>query len=80
LSLLGLAVVASIVTFAGEAVGIAIAFHVSPLLVLGTIFDFDAGIRPGWHVLGAGLVVVVIDAVVGRWKARTARTRAVAAG
>jgi sulfoxide reductase heme-binding subunit YedZ len=74
-----LTVVVSIITFIGEAVGIAIAFHVSPLLVLGMIFDFGVGIRPGWQVLGAGLAVVVIDAVMGRWKARSVRTRAVAA-
>jgi sulfoxide reductase heme-binding subunit YedZ len=78
-SLLMLTVVVSIITFIGEAVGIAIAFHVSPLLVLGMIFDFGVGIRPGWQVLGAGLAVVVIDAVMGRWKARSVRTRAVAA-
>ena len=42
-------------------------------------FDFDAGIRPGWQVLAAGLAVVVIDAVMGRWKRRPARTPAVAA-
>jgi sulfoxide reductase heme-binding subunit YedZ len=79
LSLIGLAVAVSVVTFIGEAVGLAIAFHVSPLLILGTIFDFDAGIRPGWQVLAAGLAVVVIDAVMGRWKRRPARTPAVAA-
>ena len=79
LSLLILAVAVSTVTFLGEAIGIAIAFHVSPLLVLGMIFDFSVGIRPGWQVLGAGLVVVVIDAAMGRWKARAVRTRAVAA-
>jgi len=78
-SLLALAIVVSILTFIGEAVGIAIAFHVSPLVVLNTIFDFDAGIRPGWQVLAAGLVVVVVDAVMARWKGRTLRTRAVAA-
>ena len=78
-SLLALAIAVSILTFIGEAVGIAIAFHVSPLVVLGTIFDFDAGIRPGWQVLAAGLVVVVVDAVMARWKGRTLRTRAVAA-
>lgn len=78
-SLLMLAIAVSVVTFAGEAVGIAIAFHVSPLLVLTMIFDFDAGIRPGWQVLAAGLLVVVVDAVLGRWKARAVRTRAVAA-
>ena len=79
LSLLILAVAVSTVTFLGEAIGIAIAFHVSPLLVLGMIFDFSVGIRPGWQVLGAGLVVVVIDAAMGRWKARSVRPRAVAA-
>ena len=78
-SLLALAITVSILTFIGEAVGIAIAFHVSPLIVLNTIFDFDAGIRPGWQVLAAGLVVVVVDAVMARWKGRTLRTRAVAA-
>ncbi len=78
-SLSALAITVSIVTFLGEAVGIAIAFHVSPLLVLGMIFDFDIGIRPGWLVLAAGLAVVVIDAAMGRWKVRTVRTRAVAA-
>ena len=63
----------------GEAIGIAITFHVSPMRVLGTIFDFDAGIRPGWQVLAAGLAVVAVDAVMARWKNRAARTRAVAA-
>ncbi len=78
-SLSALAITVSIVTVLGEAVGIAIAFHVSPLLVLGMIFDFDIGIRPGWLVLAAGLAVVVIDAAMGRWKTRTVRTRALAA-
>ncbi len=49
LSLLALSLVVSLLTFAGEAVGIGIAYHVSPLRVLDTIFDFGAGIRPaGW--------------------------------
>jgi len=78
-SLLTLAVVVSIVTFAGEAIGIAIAFHVSPMRVLNTVFDFDAGTRPGWQILAAGLAVVAVDAVMAWWKNRTARTRAVAA-
>jgi methionine sulfoxide reductase heme-binding subunit len=77
--LLTLSVVVSVVTFAGEAIGIAIAFHVSPMRVLNTIFDFDAGTRPGWQILAAGLAVVAVNAVVARWKNRTARTRAVAA-
>jgi len=80
LSLLGLAVGVSVVTFLAEAIGIAIAFHVSPTLVLGTVFDFGAGIRPGWQVLGAGLAVVVADAVRARWKTRAARPRAATAG
>jgi sulfoxide reductase heme-binding subunit YedZ len=78
-SLLTLAIVLSVVAFAGEAIGIAIAFHVSPMRVLNTIFDFDVGIRPGWQILAAGLAVVAIDAVMTRWKNRTARTRTVAA-
>jgi sulfoxide reductase heme-binding subunit YedZ len=79
MSLLLLAIAVSAITFVGEAVGIAIAFHVSPLLVLTMIFDFDAGIRPGWQVLAAGFLVVAIDAVLARWKTRAVRPRAVAA-
>ncbi len=74
-----LAIAVSVATFLGEAIGIAIAFHVSPLRVLGTIFDFDAGIRPGWQVLAAGLAVTAVDAVMSRWKTPPARTPAVAA-
>ena len=73
LSLLALAIVVSILTFAGEAIGIGIAFHVSPLRVLDTIFDCGAGIRPGWQVLGAGLCVVVLDFVRARWNRSAAR-------
>lgn len=73
LSLLALSVAVSIATFAGEAIGIAIAFGVSPLRVLGVAFDFGAGIRPGWQVLAAGLAVVAIDAVRARWNSRNAR-------
>src|SRR5512142_85687 len=50
ISLLMLAIAVAAITFVGESFGIAIAFHVSPLFVLGMIFDFDAGIRPGWQV------------------------------
>src|SRR6185437_1798740 len=74
LTLLALSLGVSIITFIGEAVGIGIAFHVSPLRVLNAAFDFDAGIRPGWQVLGAGLVVVSVDFVRARWNSRTART------
>jgi sulfoxide reductase heme-binding subunit YedZ len=66
LSLLALTVVVSLLTFAGEAIGIGIAFHVSPLRVLDSVFDFDAGIRPGWQVLAAGFCVVVVDLIRSR--------------
>jgi sulfoxide reductase heme-binding subunit YedZ len=72
-SLLALSVVVSVLTFAGEAIGIGIAFHVSPLRVLDTIFDFGAGIRPGWLVLAAGLGVVALDFVRARWNGRSVR-------
>jgi len=75
LNLLALTVVASMLTFAGEAVGIGIAFHVSPLRVLDTVFDFDIGIRPGWEVLAAGLAVVLVDVVRARTRGRKARQR-----
>jgi methionine sulfoxide reductase heme-binding subunit len=73
LSLLALSVVVALLTFAGEAISIGIAFNVSPLRVLDTAFDFDAGIRPGWQVLAAGLAVVLIDAVRARWNSRKLR-------
>jgi sulfoxide reductase heme-binding subunit YedZ len=63
LSLLALSIVVSILTFLGEAFGIAIAFHVSPMRVLNLIFDFGAGIRPGWQVLAVGLVVTAVSLV-----------------
>ena len=79
LMLLVLGVAVSVLTFIGEAVGIGIAFHVSPLRVLDAAFDFDAGIRPGWQVLGASLIVVAIDFVRARWPGRTSRARPQAA-
>ena len=79
LSLLALSFTVSLLTFAGEAIGIGIAFHVSPLRVLDAAFNFNAGIRPGWEVLAAGLAVVVLDFVRGRWGKRATRVRAVAA-
>ena len=78
-SLFGLAVAVSALVFIGEAIGIGIAFHVSPLRVLSVAFDFNAGVRPGWQVLAAGLAVVVLDVVRARWNSRSARTRTVAA-
>lgn len=79
LSLLALSVVIAALTFAGEAIGIAIEFGVSPARVLSTAFDFEAGIRPGWQVLAAGLAVVALDFVRARWNSRAARPRPVAA-
>jgi sulfoxide reductase heme-binding subunit YedZ len=79
LSLFALTIAASVMTFIGEAIGIGFAFHVSPLRVFQVAFDLDAGIRPGWEVLAAGLAVVALDFARARWKGRAARTRAVAA-
>jgi sulfoxide reductase heme-binding subunit YedZ len=78
-ALLVLATAVSLLTFVGEAVGIGIAFHVSPMRVLSVEFDFSAGIRPGWEVLAAGLAVVVVDFVAGRLSNRAPRPRPVAA-
>lgn len=75
LSLLALAIAVSILTFLGEAAGIAIAFHVSPMRVLDTIFDFEIGIRPGWQVLAAGVAVVPVDVIRHRQDARLRQAR-----
>lgn len=76
LSLLALTIVVSALTFFGEAIGIGIAFGVSPMRVLDAAFNIQAGIRPGWQVLGAGLVVVALDFVRSRFNSRNARSRA----
>jgi len=78
-TLLALAIAVSLTTFLGEAIGIGIAFHVSPMRVLDVAFDFSAGIRPGWQVLAAGLAVVVVDVLSGRLLSRAPRVRPVAA-
>jgi sulfoxide reductase heme-binding subunit YedZ len=78
LTLLALSIAVSVLTFFGEAVGIGIAYHVSPMRVLGVAFDFSAGIRPGWQVLAAGLMMVALDFVCDRLDSRGARRRAVA--
>lgn len=63
-----LAVAASFLVLVGEALGIGLYYRVSPLLVLQSAFDFDLDtIRPGWLVLGAGLLVVALD-IVRRWR------------
>ncbi|MDO9413723.1 MAG: protein-methionine-sulfoxide reductase heme-binding subunit MsrQ [Pseudolabrys sp.] len=73
--LLALAVTVALLTFAGEAIGIGLMFGVSPLRVLENVFDFEAGIRPGWQVLAAALVVVAVDFVRARWNSRPPRLR-----
>ena len=61
--------------FVAEAIGLGIAFNVSPLMVLGMAFDFDLDtIRPGWLVLGAALGVVVLG-LLRTWR-RKPRARA----
>jgi sulfoxide reductase heme-binding subunit YedZ len=68
LSLTVLAVVAGALVIFGEALGIALYYRVSPLLVLQSSFEFDLDmIRPGWLVLGAGLCVVVLQ-LVQAWR------------
>lgn len=80
LTLLALSIAVSVLTFLGEAVGIGIAYHVSPMRVLGVAFDFSAGIRPGWQVLAASLMMVALNFVCDRLDSRGARRRAVTAG
>jgi sulfoxide reductase heme-binding subunit YedZ len=73
-ALLGLTVTVSVLVFMAEAIGLGIAFNVSPLVVLGMAFDFDLDtIRPGWLVLGAGLSVVALGIVRAWWRRPRAR-------
>jgi methionine sulfoxide reductase heme-binding subunit len=68
-ALVGLSVVVAGLTFIGEAIGLAIVFSVSPLLVLQANLDFDVDldmIRPGWLVLAAGLAVSALNFVCAR--------------
>jgi sulfoxide reductase heme-binding subunit YedZ len=77
--LLALTLAVAAATFAGEAIGIAIAFRVSPLAVLRMAFDVDLDnldmVRPGWYVLAAGLCMVAIDVVCARWRSRKPPSR-----
>jgi sulfoxide reductase heme-binding subunit YedZ len=70
--LLLLSVAVAALTFIAEAVGIGLVFNVSPLRVLGMAFEvYDLeSVRPGWWVLGAGLLVVAIDLVRRRFYSR----------
>jgi sulfoxide reductase heme-binding subunit YedZ len=78
LSILVLSVAVALLTFIGEAVGIAIAYRVSPMRVLQSMFDFSFAIRPGWYVLAAGLGVVGINLLRTWQKPRRALDRAAA--
>ncbi len=74
LVLFAMTIVVTLLTFFGEAVGIALWYKVSPMTVLSTVFDFELAIRPGWYVLGAGLAVCLLDLV--RAYTRPARDKA----
>jgi sulfoxide reductase heme-binding subunit YedZ len=63
--LLALSGTIAALTFIAEAIALGIQANVSPLRVLQTAFDFDM-VRPGWLVLGAGLLVVALDFVCAR--------------
>ena len=66
--LLALSGVTAALTFIAEAIALGIQASVSPLRVLESAFDFDFDmIRPGWFVLGAGLIVVAFDFVRARF-------------
>ena len=77
LTLFVMTIVVVAVTLIGEAVGISIVFNAPLERILPAIWDFDAGIRPGWQVLGAGLSVCVLDFVRSR-ASRVATQRAAA--
>jgi sulfoxide reductase heme-binding subunit YedZ len=78
LALAGLSVTVAALTFIAEAIGIAIVFNASPLLVLQADLDFDIDIdmiRPGWLVLAAGLAATALNFVCARL-VKPRRTRA----
>jgi methionine sulfoxide reductase heme-binding subunit len=73
--LLALSVMVAALTFIAEAIALGVQANVSPLRVLQSALDFDT-IRPGWLVLGAGLMVVVLDFACARFaKQRRAARR-----
>jgi sulfoxide reductase heme-binding subunit YedZ len=76
--LLALSVMVAALTFIAEAIALGIQANVSPLRVLQSAFDFNLDmIRPGWLVLGAGLIVVMLDFVCAHFaKQRRAARRA----
>jgi sulfoxide reductase heme-binding subunit YedZ len=69
LTLLAMTIAVAAVTLIGEVLGIALVFNAPLGRILPQIWDFEAGIRPGWQVLGAGLIVAAVDFI----RARTAK-------
>jgi methionine sulfoxide reductase heme-binding subunit len=66
LALAGMSFAVAALVFMAEAIGLAIKFDISPLLVLETDVDFDVDldmIRPGWIVLATGLAVTALNFV-----------------
>lgn len=80
LALLAMTLAVALLTFLGEAFGIALWYGVSPMAVLGMVFDFSLAIRPGWYVLGAGLAVCLLDLLRSRSEPRRGRERGLQAG
>jgi sulfoxide reductase heme-binding subunit YedZ len=72
--LLALSVTIAALTAVTEAVGIAFVFNAPVLRVLQANLDFSdlTMLRPGWLVLGAGLIVVMVDLVRARFGGRRA--------
>ena len=68
-TLLAMTIAVAAGTLIGEVLGIALVFNAPLSRILPQIWDFEAGIRPGWQVLGAGLIVVAVDFI----RARTAK-------
>lgn len=77
-SLLMMTIAVALLTLIGEAVGIAVVFNASLGRILPGIWDFDAGVRPGWQILAAGLCVVVVDFVRSRTSRGVAAHKATA--
>jgi sulfoxide reductase heme-binding subunit YedZ len=73
--MIALSGVIAALTFIGEAIALGIQANVSPLRVLQSAFDFDM-IRPGWLVLGVGLIVVALDFSCARLANSPSRARA----
>jgi len=69
--LLALSGMIVVLTFITEAIALGIQGNVSPLRVRDSAFEFD--IRPGWLVLGAGLIVVTLDFGCARFWCRSDR-------